>query len=339
MSWNLRNKQYHILNQPFSKEEYFKKLKSFDLSSNQTIEKLRREYWDHIRQDAVHRAHFNIQITNSDGNFLTEDKNCHSCYFFENSENCRYCFRGYKNKDSIDSVGCMSENIARASMDQWGYGNFCTLYASSCRYSAYLDSCEECEYCFGCSGMRKKKYCILNKQYTKEEYESLVKKIETDMKQRGEWGNFFPLTASYAGYNYSLAYIMFPETKEGALKFGAKWENPKTVEHVGIRAEDLPDRIDGVEDGIVKQRIICPETKLSYNISPSELQFYREHKLPLPRSHFDWRTLNRFRPLTLMVRPQRGTCWYCKKEIDHYYSPELRFQKIACVDCYQKEIA
>ena len=339
MSWNLRNKQYHILNQPYSKEEYFEKLKSFKLNSYVEIEKLKKDFWEHVKNDAVHRAHFNIQVANSTGNFMTESKNCHSCCFWENSENCRYGFRGYKNKDSIDTMGCMSENTARACMDQWGYGNFCTLYASSCRYSAYLDYCEESEYCFGCIGLRKKKYCILNKQYSKEEYESLISKIKNDMKQRGEWGKFFPLSAAYAGYNYSLAQIMFPKIKENAIAFGAKWEEPKTIDHVGIKAEDMPDTIDDIEDEITKQRIICPETKLSYNIAPAELRFYREHKLPLPRTHFDWRTLNRFRPMTLMFKPYPSSCHYCHKNIEQYYAPELGFKKVACIDCYQKEIA
>lgn len=158
------------------------------------------------------------------------------------------------------------------------------------------------------------------------------------MKKRGEWGKFFPLRAAYAGYNYSLAHMMFPMTKEEASRFGAEWEEEKTIAHTGVRAEDLSDKVDEVRDDIVSQRIICPETKLSYNIAPQELAFYREHGIPLPRRHFDWRTLNRFQPLTFMAEPQRGTCAYCRKEIEYYYSPELGFQKIACVECYQKEI-
>lgn len=339
MSWNLRNKQYCIKNIQYTKEEYFEKIKEFNLRSHEGIEKLKKEFWDHLKTDAIHRANFNVQITNTTGNFLTEDKNCENSYFIESSENCRHCFRCYKNKDSIDAIGSMSEKTSRACLDQWGYENFCNLYTSSCRYSAYLDNCEDCEYCFGCVGMRKKKYCILNKQYSKEEYETLLEKIKSEMKKKGEWGKFFPLSAAYAGYNHSLAYIHFPMTKEEATNFGAKWEEFKIADHIGIRAEDLPDTVENVPDDITKQRIICPDTKLSYNIAPADLQFYREYKIPLPRKHFDQRTLERFKPVTLMINPQKGVCWYCKKEIDHYYSSELGFQKIACVDCYQKEVA
>ena len=36
-------------------------------------------------------------------------------------------------------------------------------------------------HCFGCVGFKHKQYCILNKQYTKEEYEKLVQKIIKQM--------------------------------------------------------------------------------------------------------------------------------------------------------------
>ena len=278
-------------------------------------------------------------LKDSSGNFLTEDKNCKSCFFIEKSENCRYCVRVFQAKDCIDEVGVISEKCGLGCLDQWGYENICNLYATTCRYSGYLDMCEECEYCFGCIGLRKKKYCILNVQYSKEEYETLLAKIKNDMKARGEWGKFFPLSAAYSGYNDSLAQIMFPMKKEEAIRFGAKWEEPPTAHYEGIHGNELPDRIDDVRDDITAQRIICPETNLSYNIAAHELEFYRQHGVPLPRRHFDWRTFNRFRPMTQMVIPQRGLCYYCKKDIEHYYGPDLGFQKIACLECYQKEIA
>lgn len=340
MSWNLRNKKYCILNQEYSKEEYFKKIKDYKLNLYSAIEKLKKEFWQHVQKDAIHRQHYNTQALNSTGNFLNNDKNCYQCYFIEDSENCRYCFRGL-GKEVIDSVSCLrSEQCGLGALDQFGYGNICNLYATYCRYSAYLDSCEECEYCFGCVGLRKKKYCILNKQYSKEEYEKLVEKIKRNMKEKGEWGKFFPLSSAYAGYNLSLAQMTFPLSKDEVLKFGAKWEEISEPQYENaISGNDLSDTIDEVTDEITKQRIICPETKLSYNITQQELSFYREHEIPLPRRHFDWRTLERFRPFSFMVKPQKGVCYYCKKEIEHYYGSELNFQKIACVDCYQAEVA
>ena len=341
MSWNLRNQKYCILNQPYSKEEYEKKLQEYNLKSRKSVDELKKEFWQHIRQDAIHRENYNIQAINSTGNFLNNDKNCHQCYFIENSENSRYAWRGWGGKEVIDLIGPFNtEKTALCCMDQLGYGNTCNLYTTSCRYSVYLDNCEECEYCFGCVGLRKNKYCILNKQYTKEEYESLVEKIKNDMKQRGEWGKFFPLSSAYCGYNLSQAHMISPISKEEVLKFGSKWEEANEPHYEDIiNAENLPDTIDEANNDITKQRILCPETKLSYNITKEELSFYREHGIPLPSRHFDWRTLERFKPFSLMVTPQKGNCYFCKKEIEHYYSPELGFQKIACLEDYQREVA
>jgi hypothetical protein len=340
MSWNLRNQKYCILNQPYSKEDYFKKIEGYNLSSYASIESLKKEFWQHIRQDAVHKQDYNLQAVNSTGNFLNNDKNCYQCYYIEDSENCRYCFRG-RSREMIDSVGNLDcEKGALEVQTGHNYNNLCCLYTNNCRYSGYLDVCDECEYCFGCSGLRKKKYCILNKQYSKEEYESLVEKIKADMKNRGEWGKFFPLSTAYCGYNLSLAQMQFPMTKDEALAFGAKWEETVEPKYENIiSGDDLSDTISEVKDDITKQRILCPETKLSYNITQSELAFYREHNIPLPRRHFDWRTLERFKPFSLMIIPQKGTCYFCKKEIEHYYAPELGFQKIACLECYQREVA
>ncbi|MCX6720682.1 MAG: hypothetical protein NTW11_02670 [Candidatus Staskawiczbacteria bacterium] len=341
MSWNLRNQKYCILNQPYSKEDYFKKIEEYNLLSRSSIEKLKKEFWQHIKSDAVHRPHYNVQVANTTGNILTNDKNCYQCYFYEESENCRYIFRGFQSKEIIDSISPFkSEKCGLGALDQVGYNNTCNLYASSCRFSSYLDACDESEYCFGCVGLRKKKYCILNKQYSEEGYKTLVEKIKSDMKNRGEWGKFFPLSAAYSRYNLSLAQMMFPMTKDEALKFGAKWEETVEPHYENIiSGDDLPDTIEQVKDEIVKQRILCPETKLSYNITKDELQFYREHNIPLPRRHFDWRTLERFKPFSYMVTKQNGVCHFCKKDIEHYYSPELAFQKIACLDCYQREVA
>jgi hypothetical protein len=341
MSWNLRNQKYYILNQPYPKEEYEEKLKEYNLKSRAAIEKLKKEFWQHVQNDAVHRLHYNVQTANSAGNFLTNDKSCQQCYFLEESENCRYIFRGHKSKETVDSVGALEcEKCTLGAQDQLAYNNLCCLYTTNCRFSSYLDNCEEAQYCFGCVGLRKKKYCILNKQYTEEEYEALVEKIKADMKKRGEWGKFWPLSSAYSGYNLSLAHMQFPMTKDEALKFGAKWEESAEPHYDNIISGDnLPDSIDEVNDDITKQRILCPETKLSYNITKDELAFYKEHSIPLPNRHFDWRTLERYKPFSYMSELQHGVCIFCNKKIEHYYAPELGFKKIACLECYQQKIA
>ncbi|MBU0627022.1 hypothetical protein KKG31_00005 [Patescibacteria group bacterium] len=55
------------------------------------------------------------------------------------------------------------------------------VYESTNAY--YCVNCHGCHNIFGCIGLRNKEYCIFNKQYTKEEYESIVPKIIERMQK------------------------------------------------------------------------------------------------------------------------------------------------------------
>ena len=71
------------------------------------------------------------------------------CYEMEQSYECTYCFKGYNLKFALDCRDCS---------DSW-----------------FLYNCRGCRHCFMCWNLRNREYCILNKQYTKEEYEEKIK--------------------------------------------------------------------------------------------------------------------------------------------------------------------
>ncbi len=50
----------------------------------------------------------------------------------------------------------------------------------------YCYSSVQSHNCFGCVSAKQNEYCILNKQYTKEQYEELVPKIIEHMIKNGE---------------------------------------------------------------------------------------------------------------------------------------------------------
>jgi hypothetical protein len=75
-----------------------------------------------------------------------------------------------------------------------------------------------CSNSFGCIGLKRNEYCILNTQYTKEEYEKLVPQIIEKMKVDGERGEFFPVEHSLNPYNLSMAQELHPMTREEAAK-------------------------------------------------------------------------------------------------------------------------
>jgi hypothetical protein len=188
-------------------------------------------------------------------------------------------------------------------------------------------------------GLKKKKYCILNKQYSKEEYEELKNKIISEMKARGEYGKFLPYSMSAGPFNFSSSFLYFPETKkEDISKLGGYWEDIDESNIEGMSTSELPDDIKEAPDTIISQALICPETGWRFNIAQNELSFYRENSIPLPRYHFDVRTKNSLKYLTVLW-PYPYTCFYCKKDIQAYYLPEWNYQKIACEECYKQNIA
>ena len=339
MSWNLRNKSYCIENIQYTKEEYDKKIKSFQLCSYKSIQKHKKHFEEITQKEVVHRQNFNFKNYNSDGDYLQDCKNCHNCNTINDSEDSYNCIRGMKHKSDIDANGSWySELLGNCSGCVNAYALKYSNWSSS-RYSEYLDLCIECEYCFGCVGLKKKKYCILNKQYSKEEYETLRNKIIKDMKKSGEYGKFLPYPMSAGPFNFSTSFLYFPDTKkEDILKLGGYWEDI-TESHIdGMPTNELPDDIKDVPNTIINQALICPETGWRFNIAQNELSFYKENNIPLPRYHFDVRIKNSLKYLTvLQAYPYK--CFYCKKAVEAYYLPEWGYQKIACEECYKQNIA
>jgi hypothetical protein len=338
MCWNLRGKSYCIENVQYTREEYLEKLKSYNLGSYKSIQNFKRRFQEIAQKEVVHKENFNLKSYNSSGNYLLDCKDCQNCNTLSDSENCLNCLRGLNDKSSIDIDGCWYMELSGscgACLN--GYAEKYCVWSSS-RYSEYLDLCIECEYCFGCVGLKKKKYCILNKQYTKEQYEVLRNKIISDMKNRGEYGKFLPYSMSPGPFNFSTSFTYFPDTKkEDILKLGGYWEDINKSHLEGMPTSELPDDIKDVPDPITTQALICGDTGWKFNIAQNELIFYRDNNIPLPRYHFDVRTRNALKYLTV-VKAYPYTCFYCKKDIQAYYLPEWGYKKIACEECYKQNI-
>ena len=124
----------------------------------------------------------------------------------------------------------------------------------------YCELCFGNQNLFGCIGLRHKKYCILNKQYTKEEYEKMVAKIIQHMQQTGEWGEFFPKELSPFAYNETIAYEYFPLEKEEALAKGLRWYEDESEKMYRGPKYEIPDDIKDVNDEILKTILTCEET-------------------------------------------------------------------------------
>src|SRR3989344_2458468 len=143
-------------------------------------------------------------------------------------------------------------------------------------------------------------YCILNKQYTKEEYEALVPRVIEHMNnmpytdQQGriyKYGEFFPPEFSPFAYNETIAQEYFPLAKAEALERGYRWKEPDAKDYAATRKpEDLPDHIKDVKDDILQETVGCAhaappaggcnhQCTVAFKIIPKELEFYRRSTL------------------------------------------------------------
>lgn len=208
----------------------------------------------------------------------------------------------------------------------------------------YSYNCNASDNIFGCVGLRRKQYCIFNKQYTKEDYEALVSKIVEHMKSTGEYGQFFPATLSPFDYNETVAQEYFPLTKSEALEKGYRWKDPEPRNYTTTKTWfSLPETIAEAGDDILQDVISCQHEEkcnenctTAYKITPQELQFYRRMSLPLPRLCSNCRHYQRFRkrnPIKLWKRQ----CAKCSKDIETSYAPD-RKEIIYCESCYQNEV-
>ena len=99
-----------------------------------------------------------------------------------------------------------------------------------------------CSFCIGCIGLKNMSYCILNKQYTKEEWEVLAEKIFGTMEADGSLGSFFPASMCPFYFNDTLAYLIDDSfTKEEVEAEGYLWRDEP------IRA-DIPEGMQVVKN-------------------------------------------------------------------------------------------
>jgi hypothetical protein len=202
-------------------------------------------------------------------------------------------------------------------------------------------------------------YCILNKQYSKEEYEKLVPKIIEHMNAMPyvdklgrvyKYGEFFPPEMSPFQYNLTEAHEYFPKTKEWAHSQGLTWKDEEKRSYVATKqSADLPDNIKDATPDILKETIACAhsaparggqdclqECTTAFRIIPRELEFLKQFNIPLPDLCPNCRQYERFELRNLPNFYDR-TCMKCQKPIYTSYAPD-RKEIVYCESCYQQEV-
>ena len=360
---NLRNQKYQIFNVQYSKEEYDKRLADILPLTCDKIDKYYTEaekHWLMYPQQYYHGTH-NVNVS---GEYIGYSKNTKHSFLVINTEDSKYCaYIGEGNsKELFDltSYGTTSELLYESLQagDKCSRILFSWWVSSSARNIEYSVMIPGGHDLFGCIGLRKAEYCILNKQYTKDEYERIRAEIIADMNKNPyvdkagrvyEYGEFFPSELSPFGYNETTADELFPLEKNKALEDGFNWYKKELNSYKPtLNSEIVPEKINDTPDSILSEIIECKETKRGFKIIKGELDFYRKLGLPIPVLHPDVRHANRMKhrnPFRLWIR----TCMCdktshnnhdgkCDVQFESSYASD-RPEIIYCEKCYQQELA
>lgn len=338
MCSNLRNKEYHVENKPVSKQQ-FEEFRA-RLGSHSTLQQARQRF-NALKLEHPQRFMHGVQNENVVGDYLTNCKNAYHCFDSFDLWDCRHvyqAFMGLKDCMDIQQIGDTERAYESCYCGYSAHSLLGCVHAlgepvDQC-YSTYSP---HSQHLFGCVGVMHKQHCVLNKQYSADEYFSLVDRIITHMQSTGEWGEFFPIQTSTFAYNETIAMWYYPLNKELVQAAGWRWNDAleKEDEYDGLRSE-LPDSIDDCDQSIIDNIFVCATSGKRYNIIPQELKLMSQLHLPLPRQRFLERHLGR-----LALRNPRSICErqcvLCQSQVQTTYAPD-RPEIIYCEACFNESV-
>ena len=349
---NLRSKSYCIWNKQYTKEEYFEKLKEFNIGSYKNFKKIENQF-NEFKLNALVRYANIVNSSNVSGDNIFNANNSHYCFDVKgNIKDCKFLVNAVDNlNSSYDGYGVgANTELLYEGMDSGVNGSKQLFVAVSweCLNTEYSYNCHGCNNIFGCVSLKKKNYCIFNKEYSKEEYFMLREKIIDHMNKmpyvdkRGliyKYGEFFPIELSPFAYNETIANDYQPLSKEEIEQNGYSFSpREKSENEITHKTENLIDDISETDEKVLNYIIECELCKRAYKIVKAEYDFLKKYSLPIPRKCFECRHKERFskvNPPKLYHRKcMKGEC---TNEFETSYSPD-RPEIIYCEKCYQQEV-
>ncbi|OGI97900.1 hypothetical protein A3A11_02310 [Candidatus Nomurabacteria bacterium RIFCSPLOWO2_01_FULL_43_15] len=364
---NLRHKTHCILNRQYTKEGYNKKIKEYDFGSYKFLQSFKDEYKKFLLKQPRRFASI-LKSVSVTGDNVIHSKNSKMIFdAYGDVEDSKYLTHTLTIKNSYDGYGIgYNAELLYEGVD-FGLDaarNFFGIFNHRGLDTQYTYMCYSSKNLFGCVGLRSKQYCILNKQYTKGEYEKLVPQIIAQMNdmpyvdKKGrvyKYGEFFPTEFSPFYYNETIAQEYYPLTEKRASDFGFKWKNKDKRDYqIDISTENLPDHIKNVEESIVGKVIECihkggceEQCIEAFKITSDELQFYKRNNIALPRLCPNCRHFQRLKKRNPLKLWHRGCM--CGKQ-NHFHGKEkckVKFETsyasgrpeiVYCEKCYQAEV-
>lgn len=238
-------------------------------------------------RDASSRTEFFYNCEDCSGNNLVRCASTFHSYFASDCVDVEWSIGAEKLDSAFFVVGLGTSSQLLYSCEAVGGQAYSIRNSMQCIGSVQeLEYCinvgNGSAYCFGCVGLRRKSYCILNRQYTKEQYFDLVGRIQNQMTSEGTYGRYFPKELSPFAFNRTEAMDFLPLTEAQALMQGYRWEKdqPQSSEDLPL----TPDHLDDLSDDGARQRFRCASSGRPFVLQSAEIEFHKRMGMALPRN-------------------------------------------------------
>ncbi|MEK7529090.1 MAG: hypothetical protein AAB592_04955 [Patescibacteria group bacterium] len=189
----LRQKQFQIFNVQYEKEDYHREVARLrDEWSDEERRRLIRENFLQLKEKTPHIYMHQINAEHCTGDYIYNSRNCIWSFDIRNCEDSQYIYNTFDIKDCQDCSYVKDGQLMYECVSAFGQNfNYCYV----CWGGANLDFCELCFNCqdmIGCIGLRNKRFCILNKQYTEEEYRRVTSELKKNLCLAGIYQGKLP---------------------------------------------------------------------------------------------------------------------------------------------------
>lgn len=296
----LRDREFHIFNEKYTKEKYEEALKHFNIADEKIITEINKKVEAlKLKIPRMYAHQFDTQ--NCTGDYISHSKNCYKCFDTRHTEDSGYITQANLDMGTKDSWDC---GPIPTGMDLC-YDVSYSHYLFNCKHLYWCGNMKDCEYCtncfesehlFGCQYMQKKRdgFYILNEKVDEDYYKKTTAQIKEMLREKGI---------------YSIYDLIHKDLNDATN-------------------EKSPN-----DDQLSRKCAICGE---QFELIPDEIKFYKKHGIVFPVYCPACRDKQRFN-LRNEREVFKRKCDSCKKPLVTTYPPESKYI-VYCLDCWWKHI-
>lgn len=294
----LRDKEYCIFNEQFSKEEYEKKVKFFNYKDANGIVFIWRELQKLKLKTPRMYVHEHDTI-NCTGDYIYHSKNCHMCFDTRHTEDSGYIYQANLEMGTKDSWDCGPIPTGMDLCYDVAYAH----YLFQCQHLYWCGNLKNCEWCinclesehlFGCNYLQKKQkaFYILNQKVEEDFYWKKTTEIKSELKEKEI---------------YTLCDLIH---------------------------KDLSQRKVDTDDSVVDKK--CKICGSDFKLISEEIAFYKKWDILFPAYCPNCRAEQRYK-LRSERKMYKRICDSCKNTLISTFPPDSEYI-VYCLKCYWKNI-